>query len=93
MQGEDDEVDALIKEYPNHVPPIKRSQNADLRPNRTPVDKETGKPAMILSVETLDPEDDTVQAVGKWYAGGAVSGFYTFNLRKSDGEWVVESAK
>ena len=93
LQGEDDEVDALIKEYPNHVPPIKRSQNADLRPNRTPVDKETGKPAMILSVETLDPEDDTVQAVGKWYAGGAVSGFYTFILRKTGGEWVVESAK
>jgi len=46
-----------------------------------------------LSVETLDPEDDTVQAVGKWYAGGAVSGFYTFKLRKTGGEWVVESAK
>ena len=56
LQGDDDEVDALIKEFPDHVPPIKESYQADLRPNRTPVDKETGKPAqMILSVETLDP--------------------------------------
>ena len=57
------------------------------------VDKETGKPAMILSVETLYPVDDTVQAVGKWYAGGAVSGFYTFNLKKNGTDWVIESVK
>ena len=93
LQGDDDEVDALIKEFPDHVPPIKESYRADLRPNRTPVDKETGKPAMILSVETLDPVDDTVQAVGKWYAGGAVSGFYTFNLKKNGTDWVIESVK
>jgi hypothetical protein len=93
LQGDDDEVDALIKEFPDHVPPIKQSYRADLRPNRTPVDKETGKPAMILSVETLDPVDDMVQAVGKWYAGGAVSGFYTFDLKKSGTDWVIESVK
>ena len=93
LQGDDDEVDALIKEFPNHVPPIKRSSSADLRPNRTPMDKDTGKPAMILSVDTLDPVDNTVQAVGKWYAGGAVSGFYTFALKKDGADWVIESAK
>jgi hypothetical protein len=93
LQGDDDEVDALIKAFPNHVPPVKRSYRADLQPNRTPVDKETGKPAMILSVDTLDPEGDTVQAVGKWYAGGAVSGFYTFTLKRNGADWVVESAK
>ena len=92
LQGEDDEVEALMKAFPNHVPPIKRSYSADLQPNRTPVDKETGKPAMILSVDTLDPEGDTVQAIGKWYAGGAVTGFYTFTLKKVDSDWVVESA-
>jgi hypothetical protein len=93
LQGDDDEVDALIKAFPNHVPPVKRSYSADLQPNRTPVDKETGKPAMILSVDTLDPEGDTVQAIGKWYAGGAVSGFYTFTLKRNGVDWVVESAK
>ncbi len=93
LQGDDDEVDALMKKFPNHVPPVKPSYSVDLKPNRTPVDKETGKPAMILSVDTLDPEGDTVQAVGKWYAGGAVSGFYTFALRKTGGDWEIESVK
>ncbi|MEI9863363.1 MAG: hypothetical protein WDN00_02155 [Limisphaerales bacterium] len=93
LQGDDDEVDALIKAFPNHVPPIKPSSSANLQPNRTPVDKDTGKPAMILSVDTLEPEGDTVQAIGKWYAGGAVSGYYTFVLKKDAGNWVIQSAK
>ena len=93
LQGEDDEVEALIKQFPNHVPPIKKSDHAELFPNRTPIDKDTGKPAMILSVDALDPVNDTVVAVGKWYAGGAVSGFYTFSLKKSGDAWVIESFK
>jgi hypothetical protein len=93
LQGDDDEVDTLIKAFPNHVPPIKRSSDANLQPNRAPVDKDTGKPAMILSVDTLEPEGKTVQAIGKWYAGGAVSGYYTFIMRKDGENWVVESAK
>jgi len=93
LQGEDDEVDALIKRFPNHVPPIKTSDRAELVPNHTPIDKDTGRPAMIFSVDALDPADDTVEAVGKWYAGGAVSGFYTFSLKKSGDAWVIESFK
>ena len=92
LQGEDDEVDALIKQFPNHIPPIKTSNHAELFPNRTPIDKDTGRPAMILSVDALDPVNDEVEAVGKWYAGGAVSGFYTFYLKKTDDAWVVVSA-
>jgi hypothetical protein len=93
LQGEDDEVGALIKQFPNHVPPIKTSDHAELLPNRTPIDKDTGRPAMILSVDALEPMDDKVEAIGKWYAGGAVSGFYTFLLQKSGDDWVVESFK
>ena len=93
LQGDDDEVAALIKIIPNHIPPIKTSDHADLRPNRTPIDRDTGRPAMILSVDTLDPEGDTIQAVGKWYAGGAVSGLYTFTMKKDGGEWAIESVK
>jgi hypothetical protein len=92
LQGEDDEVDALIKQFPNHVPPIKTSNHVELFPNRTPIDKDTGRPAMILSVDALDPVNDEVEAVGRWYAGGAVSGFYTFHLKKTDDAWVVVSA-
>jgi hypothetical protein len=92
LQGEDDEVDALIKQFPNHVPPIKTSNHAELFPNRTPIDKDTGQPAMILSVDALDPVNDEVIAVGRWYAGEAVSGFYTFHLKKIDGSWVIMTA-
>jgi hypothetical protein len=93
LQGEDDEVDALIKQFPNHVPPIKTSDHAELFLNRTPIDKDTGKPAMILSVDALDPVNGMVEAVGKWYAGGAVSGFYTFSLQKSGDDWMIENYK
>src|SRR5208283_5156828 len=39
LQGDDDEVDALIRLFPNNVPPIKRSSSADLRPGLPPKDK------------------------------------------------------
>ena len=93
ISGDDDEVAALIKEFPHHTPPIKTADHADLRPNRTPVDRQTGKPAMILSVDALSPEGAQVQAIGKWYAGGAVTGFYTFSLKKTGNEWAIESVK
>jgi hypothetical protein len=93
LRGDDDEVDAVIKQFPNHTPPVKSSDRAQLIPNRTPLDKDTGRPAMILSVDALDPEGGTVQALGRWYAGDAVSGFYTFALRKDGEDWVIESAK
>jgi hypothetical protein len=92
LQGDDDEVTALIKAFPNHIPPIKESSNADLRPNQAPLDKETGKPAIILSVEAQEPADNMVQAVGKWYAGNAVSGSHVFTLHKSGDDWLVENA-
>ena len=93
LQGDDDEVAALIKTFPDHVPPIKESVNADLRSNQAPLDKETGKPAIILSVETRDPADNTVQAVGKWYAGDAVSGSHIFILHKAGDDWLVETSR
>ena len=93
LEGEDADVDALIKQFPKHIPPIKTSERAELLPNRTPIDKDTGRPAMILSVVVLDPAGDTVEAIGKWYAGGAVAGFYTFSLQKIGDAWVIESAK
>jgi hypothetical protein len=93
LKGENDGAGALIKEFPDHIPPVKSSNRAELLPNRTPVDKDTGRPAMVLSVDALDPVDDTVEAIGKWYAGGAVAGFYTFSLQKVSGDWVIISVK
>jgi hypothetical protein len=93
LQADDAEVAAIKRTFPNHVPPIKAGYRAGLRPGRTPVDKDTGKPAMILSVDVSEPEGNTVAAIGRWYAGDAVTGFYTFELKKNGAEWVIESAK
>ncbi|MGD0746052.1 MAG: hypothetical protein ABSA45_12940, partial [Verrucomicrobiota bacterium] len=84
---------AIRRIFPNHIPPIKAGYRAELRPGRTPVDKDTGRPAMILSVDVLEPEGDTVAAIGRWHAGDAVTGFYTFKLRKNGAEWIIENVK
>jgi hypothetical protein len=93
LQADDAEVEAIRRTFPNHNPPIKAAYHAELRPGRTPVDKDTGEPAMILSVDALEPEGDTVAVIGRWYAGDAVTGFYTFELKKNGAEWVIESVK
>ncbi len=93
LQAEDAEVEAIRRTFPNHVPPIKTGDRAELRPGRSPVDKDTGGQAMILSVDALEPEGDAVEAIGRWYAGDAVTGHYTFSLKKVDGEWMIENVK
>ena len=93
LQADDAEVKAIRRIFPNHIPPIKAACRAELRPGRTPVDKDTGGPAMILSVDALEPEGDTVAAIGKWHAGDAVTGHYIFSLKKLNGEWTIESVK
>jgi len=93
LQADDAEVAAIRRAFPNHLPPIKAGYRAELRPGRTPVDKDTGGPAMILSVDALEPEGDTVEAIGRWYAGDAVTGHYAFSLQKAGGAWTIGSVK
>jgi hypothetical protein len=93
LEGDDARVAALIRKFPNHIPPIKPSDRILLHPNQTPVDKDTGKPAMILSAKAMDPTNGVAEAIGTWYAGGAVSGLYAFVLVKVDGEWTIQSVK
>ena len=94
LQTDNAQTELLAGEFPKHMPPIKPSYRAYLPENRTPVDRDTGKPAMVLSVEVGEPNaDDSVDAIGRWYAGGAVAGFYTFVLRLAGGEWQIDSVK
>jgi hypothetical protein len=93
LEGSDDWVAALIRKFPNQVPPIKPSSRAQLRPNQAPLDKDTGKPALILSAKAMDPTNDVSEAMGTWYAGEAASGLCAFVLVKVDGEWTIQSAK
>jgi hypothetical protein len=93
LKGSDDEVAALIRKFPNHVPPIRPGRRAELQPNRTPLDKNTGKPAIIFSAEVMEPAGNEAEAIGSWYAGAAVTGHYTFTLERVDGEWEIQSVK
>jgi hypothetical protein len=93
LEGSDARVAALIRKFPNHVPPIKPSNRMQLHPNQAPIDNDTGKPAMILSAKAMDPTNDVSEAIGTWYAGEAVSGLSAFVLVKVDGAWTIQSAK
>jgi hypothetical protein len=93
VQGDGDEFDAVSKLFPNHVPPLKPGGRAQLLPNRTLVDRDTGRPAIILSVVAQDAVGDTIQADGRWFAGAVVSGFHTFTLQQTNDDWRIVSIK
>jgi hypothetical protein len=94
LQADDDVVAAFIKKYPDHVPPIKPNFHIDLRPNQAPLDKDTGRPAMILGTDVGElNEDGSVDVIGRWYAGSAVKGSYTFLVKKAGDDWTIASVK
>ena len=90
LQADDSQVKAMIQKYPDHVPPIKYSYHVIAKPHKTPLDADSHKPAMILSVDVNEPNTDaTVDAIGRWYAGDAVTGFRAFHLQKVDSDWQI----
>jgi hypothetical protein len=91
LKGSDEEVAAMISRFPKHVPPLKPSTAADVQPNRTPLDKETGKPGVILSATVSEPKDNQAEAIGNYYGGALYSGMYVFELKRVEGEWRIES--
>jgi hypothetical protein len=94
LQADDAVVAAMMKKYPRHHPPIKKGYHINLRSNQSPLDRDTGKPVMILGVDVGDPDaDGRVDVIGRWYAGGAVQGFYTFKLKKTGDDWPIVAVK
>ena len=93
LQADDEAVAALQKKFPDRKPPIKETFRVNVRQTLSPLDKDTGKPAMILSVDVSEPEaDGSVTAIGKWFAGGAVTGFYSYQLKKTGDDWEIQNA-
>jgi hypothetical protein len=93
LEGSGDWVAALIRNFPKHRPPLKPSKLAQVRPGAAPIDRDTGKPALILSAKAMDPTNGVSEAIGTWYGGEEVSGLCAFVLMKVDGEWTIQSAK
>jgi hypothetical protein len=82
-------TEALMEKFPHHQPPIKQLWHLEMRGTQSPLDRDTERPALVLSVETLEPENNLVQAIGRWNGGEAVKGFCTFDLGKIDRVWIV----
>ena len=93
LQTDEATTTALMEKFPHHVPPIKQVWHLEIRPGQSPLDKDTYRAAMILSVTVSEPENGLVTAVGKWFAGDAVSGMQTFEFKKIGGEWVAQTGK
>jgi hypothetical protein len=89
LQADEAQTSDLMKAFPKHVPPIKQLWHANIRPGFTPLDKDNGKPALIFSVEVGEPENDTLHAVAKWYAGEAVKGFYLLTFQQVPAGWIL----
>jgi hypothetical protein len=86
-------TDALIQRFPDHVPRIKPSDRLRLSPGSSPIDRDTGQPAMVLDAIVSEPVGSSAEAVGTYYAGPAVSGKYVFSLKRVDDQWRIESVK
>jgi hypothetical protein len=93
VQGTEAEIAALIREFPNHIPKIKPLGRMQFVPNRTPIDLDTGKPAVLLSVVVGEAEEDRAEAVVTVNAGPLMTSTLIFGLRRVQGQWIVESAR
>ena len=93
LQADDEVVATLQKKFHDRQPPIKETSRISLLPGFPPRDKDTALAAIILSAEVNDPEPDgSVNVVGKWDAGGAVTGFYSYRLLKTGDDWTILDA-
>jgi hypothetical protein len=93
LKADERETALLQKKFPHHHPPIKQLWHGDIRTGFSPMDKDTGRAALVLSAEATDPEDGIVTGIGRWNAGEAVKGFRTYKLQKTGGAWVVVEAR
>jgi len=93
LDAGDERAAALIRKFPNHVPPLRPVSQADRQPNQAPIDRDTGKPAVLLTAKAVDPTNGVSEAVGTWYAGEGQTGLYAFVLIEMDGRWTIQSAK
>jgi len=93
LGGGAERVAALAKRLPRQVVPFRSGDRVQLRPGQTPLDRDTGKPALVVNAKAMEPTNGVSEAVGSWYGGGDVSGLYAFVLVETDGQWAIQSVK
>lgn len=94
LQADDAEVTKLRGEFPGLIPPIKPTRRIDLSERNDPLDKDTGKPAIILSVEFVGATPSgAIRATGKWYSNSADMGLYSFLASRNGDDWSLQSSQ
>ena len=89
LQADESQTKVLQEKFPQHQPTIKQLWHADIRAGFTPLDKDTGKPAIIFSCEIGEPDGSWLTALARWYAGEAVKGFYLVTFHQNSQGWSV----
>jgi len=86
-------VAELIRRFPRQVPPLKPDDQMQLLPNQAPMDRETGKPGVLLGAKAIDPANGVSEAIGTWHGGGDAAGRYALVLVEADGTWTIQSVR
>ena len=55
IASDESRTDVLRKKFPQHNPPLKPWWHLNQPPGQAPVDLDTGRPALVLTVEAADP--------------------------------------
>jgi len=94
LQADEAQVAALMKKYPDHLPPIKPGDQALITDRHAPVDKASNKPALVLSAEVTEPNaNGTVDVAGRWSIGEMTPGFRVLRLKKTGADWQITEVK
>lgn len=95
VEGGQDPSDALIAKFVNSQTPVKKQSAANVTPN-TPlgvVDKVTGLPGLMLTIDSMDRIGGVEAEVrGGYVEGGQSAANRQYKLRFRHGHWVVIDA-
>ena len=95
VEGGQDPSDEFIRRYANSQTPVKKQSTCSVT-SQDPlgvVDKETGLPGIILSIESLTRSGDVeADVTGGFYEGGQSASTNTYHLEFKNAHWAVKDS-
>ena len=93
LRTDEKQTARLMEQFPDHRPAIKQAWHLQLRSGQSPLDKDTGRAAVLLRVVVGEPENDRLEAIGTWSAGDAATVRHVFTLKKAGYGWEIQEVK
>jgi hypothetical protein len=93
LRTDEKQTARLMEQFPGHRPAIKQAWHLQLRSGQSPLDKDTGRAAVLLSVDVAEPENNQLEAIGTWSAGEASTVRHVFTLKKAGYGWAIQTVK